>query len=174
MSAVQASPNNPPAPAPASWRSDLLRAAAIFAAAAVLGFSTNALRQKPVPVASSTGPGAMPEKAERVTVAELQQWRLAGSMVLLDVRKEESFRKARPLDAINLPANDFTRYYGALAPRLAAAERIVIMCESENCPLSDRVAARLKVLEHKHVYVLEGGWQKYLEANLPYVQGVEE
>jgi rhodanese-related sulfurtransferase len=155
-----------------NWRTDLLRAGGIVAISVVLGFSVNALRAKPVPVTSSTGPGAMPEKTDRINVSDLQQLLVGGGsgVVLVDVRKEEHYREAHPLGAVSLPADDFTRHYGEIVAILSTARKIVILCESENCPLSDRVAARLKVLEHQNVTVLEGGWQKYQEASLPIVR----
>jgi rhodanese-related sulfurtransferase len=155
-----------------SWRGDMLRALAIFALAALLGFSINALRRKPVPVVSNRGPGAVPEKSDRATVEQLKQWLSGGSTVLLDVRKEDVFRSAHPLGAVNLPADDFMRYYGSVAALLAAAERVVLLCESDQCPLADRVAARLKSLEHRAVWVLDGGWQKYQQSGLPVAREV--
>ncbi len=154
------------------WRRDILRAALIVAGSAALSLSVNALSARPVPLLAGDGPGALPERAPRVGVVELQALLSSGEfVVLLDVRGAEPFASGRPAGALNAPAAEFLQHYPALNLRLKAAAQVVVLCESEECPSADRVAKLLAELGHGNVRVLDGGFKAYSAAGLPLEKG---
>ncbi len=153
-----------------SLRRDLARLLAVVAASSALGFATNALSAKPVPVFSSRGPGAWPERAPRVAADGLRSALAAGGRpLLLDVRSAEAFRSGRAEGSVNAPYDRFIDEYGGpdLAPLLRAAPWVVVLCENESCPSADRVARLLAELGHPNVGVFQGGWEAYRAAGLP-------
>jgi rhodanese-related sulfurtransferase len=168
----------PPAPVPSeavgaasriSWARECGRSAAIMALAAVLGLGTNFLSGKPVPLLAANGPGALPERAERVNIAALKEL-LNGPRVVLfvDVRRADPFKASHAVGSLNAPSDEFATYYQELdlSSKLQAAEDVVLICESDDCPSADRVAKFLKDLQHTNVRVLYGGWTVYAQAGL--------
>jgi rhodanese-related sulfurtransferase len=158
-------------PQPAiNWRGEFLRALAIVIVASLLGLGVNAFSAKPIAVLDPKGPGALPEKAPRIGVAEFKALREANAaMLLLDVRNPETVAGGAPEDSIHVPAHDFTAQYESLGlqGQLKGAEHIVVMCDSADCPAGDRVAKMLKDLRHENVRVFQGGWVEYRAAGLP-------
>ena len=160
-----------------TWRRELLRAGLITVLSAAFALATNYLRDhtgnRTVPLFTA-GPGAWPDKADRITIARLKNIQDERKLViLLDVRSEELFKTAHPAGAVNTPAHDFMDYYAEIAPYLPMADKIVIICNSENCPLGDRVAHILTDIKCKNVFVLDGGWAAYQQAGLPIKGGVQ-
>jgi len=154
----------------ATWRTECLRAAAVVAVSALLGLAVNLLSSRPVPLLASDGPGALPERAERIAAAALQELLASQKAVLLlDVRRETVFAAAHPTGAVSAPSDGFEAHYQRLdlSNRLLAFEEIVLVCESDDCPSADRVAKFLKELQHTHVRVLYGGWNAYVQTGLP-------
>lgn len=146
------------------WKGDFARAAAILAVSSLLALSTNALFARPVPLFSLDGPGAWPERAPRLSVAALESAvRERRAILVLDVRREEAFLAAHPAMALNAPYERFMERYGSLGlgPLVKAAETVVLLCESSECPTADRAALLLKHSGHSNIHVLEGGWAAY-------------
>jgi rhodanese-related sulfurtransferase len=152
-----------------SWKKDFGRLAILLSASSVLGLAANAISPHPVPLLSSDGPGAWPDLAPRMTLSRLGSEIRSGRLfLLLDVRSEEAFRQGHAAGALHAPATAFLDAYRhlSLGTLLQAADGVVVLCESAECPSSDRVAHLLKGLGHQNVYVLEGGWKAYHGSNL--------
>lgn len=155
---------------------EVLRALVIVVAAGAMGLSTNALKEKPVPLLARDGPGAPPERARRISAAGLKAGLEAGrAIIVLDVRSEEKFAAGHAANARNAPAPEFLTHYARLhlSTLLLAAEDVVLICESDLCPSADRVAKQLGELGHKNVHVLQDGWEAYRAAGLPAATGGE-
>jgi len=153
-----------------SWRREIQRVLAIAAAASILGLITNALNEKPVPLFVRDGPGAPPERARRMSAVSLKAALSDGRVILiLDVRGEDAFAAGHPQFALNAPATNFIDHYAKLnlSTLLLAAEDIVLLCESDQCPSADRAAKQLAELGHKNTHVLQDGWTAYRAAGLP-------
>jgi len=151
-----------------SWTTECLRALAILLCSSLLALGINAFSKNPVPLLAADGPGALPDRAPRIMAAQLKEAMAANKALVLDVRREETFEKAHPAHAINAPAENFIEHYGRLnlGAHIAAAELVVIVCDSELCPSGDRVAKLLESMNHKNVRVLQGGWEAYVAAGL--------
>jgi len=151
------------------WRKDLLRCVVVLAVSSSLGLLTNAFARRPVPLLDSSGPGAWPERAPRVSVEQLQEELSAGRVLLIvDVRNDVPFRAGHPAGAVHVPASEFVRGYRelGLSRVLEAADGVVVMCDSAECPSGDRVARILSDLGHGNVRVLQGGWKAYEQSTL--------
>lgn len=174
MNAEPAAAENNPQTSTATWRTEILRALAIFAAASILALGTNALSDKPVPLLATNGPGARPDRGPRISIAELKADLAAKKAILLiDVRHEEHFAAAHPAGAKNAPAENFLEAYSRLnlATLARAAEEVVVLCDSEKCPNADRVAKTLSTFKHDNVRVLQDGWDAYEKSGLPIEKG---
>ena len=153
-----------------SWRGECLRSVAVVAVSAAVALGLNCLTAKPVPLLASDGPGSLPERALRINVEDLRTLLASGrAVLLLDVRRDEPFQAGHAVGALPAPADDFAAHYQNLnlSTRLLAAEDIILVCESDDCPSADRVAKFLKDLQHANVRVIYGGWQAYAQAGLP-------
>lgn len=157
----------PRAPA-VTWKTEILRALMILGCGTVLALAVNAASKNPVPLLAADGPGALPERAPRITAEALKAALAANAVFVLDVRHEETFAAGHPLGAVNAPAEDFMSHYGRLnlGPHLESAQTVVVVCDSELCPAGDRVAKMLAGMNHKNVRVLHGGWDAYQKAGL--------
>ena len=150
-------------------RADLLRLACILAVTSVLGIGANALSRRPVPLLAADGPGALPDRASRISVNRLRRELGSGrALFLLDVRSSEGFKADHAPQALNAPAPEFLDRYRelGLSSVLKAADGVVVICEGGDCSAGDRVAKLLQGLGHPEVRVLEGGWEAYLRGGL--------
>ena len=151
----------------ASWKTEGLRAAAVVALAAALALATNCLSSYPVPLLAADGPGALPERAQRIGVEEYKKLLVSQKAVLLlDVRREEAYNAGHAAGSLHVPFDDFAAYYERLNldSKLEEAEEVVLICESDDCLSADRTARLLKDLRYPNVRVFYGGWNAYVEA----------
>ena len=171
----------PPAPSPpregvgargrawASWKTEGLRAAAVVVFSAGLALATNGLSSYPVPLLAADGPGALPERAQRIGAEEYRKLLAAQkALLLLDVRSKEAWGESagHAAGALHAPFDDFAAYYARLNldSKLLEAEEVVLICESDDCLSADRTAKLLKDLHYPNVRVFYGGWNAYVEA----------
>jgi 3-mercaptopyruvate sulfurtransferase SseA len=148
----------------------MLRALGVVAVSAALALVTNAFCPRPVPLLAADGPGALPERALRISADDFRELLAARkASFLLDVRTAMSFRTAHAPDAVNAPADAFLQHYQELGlqSKLTAAEEIVLICEADDCPSADRVAKLLKEVGHPNIRVLYGGWSAYVKGGFP-------
>jgi len=160
-------PSAKAAAAGASWRMECLRAVAVVVSSAALALATNHFAAYPVPLLAADGPGALPERAERIGVAEFKNLLASQKAVLLlDVRRDEAFNAGHAAASLHAPADDFAAQYERLNldAKLQTAEQVVLICESDDCLSADRVAKLLKDLRYPNVRVFYGGWSAYVEA----------
>lgn len=152
------------------WRVDFRRAGKIAAAAIVFALAVNHFHPRAVPLLASDGPGAWPERAERITIEQLRTAReRQARILLLDVRSAQAFKAAHPAEALNVPALTtelFLQYYENIGPLIGAMQIVVIICESEECGSGDRAAKLLAELKHNNARVLHGGWRAYLASGM--------
>lgn len=151
------------------WAVESCRAMGMIVASSLVAFAVNALSAHPLSVWSKDGPGAWEETMPRITVGALREaLRSRRSVVLLDVRSEASFAAGHPTSAWNLPADRLTEAYTRLGlrPVLRAADLIVVLCESRDCPAGDASARLLAHLGHDSIRVLYDGWRAYEKSGL--------
>jgi len=143
---------------------DLRRLSCLLAAGVVLGSLLNAVSAAPLKVFDPKGPGAWPVKAPRIGVEELDALlRSKAAVVVLDVRHEKAWRAGNIPGSISMPAQEVVQVLGrpGLAGSLKAASLIVVVCESERCPMGDRTAQVLARIGYPSVKVLHGGWEQW-------------
>ncbi|MFH0939219.1 MAG: rhodanese-like domain-containing protein [Planctomycetota bacterium] len=153
-----------------NWRQDFRRAGLIVILATVLALSLNFLRVRPVPLLASDGPGAWPERALRISIAEIKRMTVNRQpMLLLDIRRNDAYNERHIAMAINAPAipiEAFLKYYPDIAPFISAMPVTVLICESDDCVTGDRIAQILKEFKHDNVRVLAGGWNAAKDSEL--------
>ena len=151
-----------------NWLLEAMRSLTIVLGATFIGLVANMFSPKPVPLFSNKGPGAFIEEAPRISIADLREALAQKSPpLLIDARGEYNYAKAHPSGAINLGPREFMQKYEKFAPILKAAPEIVVLCESEECPLADETAKLLIDLKYRKIRVLFGGWKAYKTSGLP-------
>jgi rhodanese-related sulfurtransferase len=99
-----------------------------------------------------------------VTLEQARAW--GDTVMWVDARPDEQFNQQHIPGAV--PLNE-DRWNELLAPMLNAwspDRRTVVYCSTQTCALSHQVARRLRdEAGLKDVFVLHGGWEKWLEAN---------
>lgn len=160
--------NNSAAARPLFSGRDFVRALGILALAAVLGLVVNTQKKHPVPVLDAAGPGALPDRAPRIAASELKGMSRTTAM-LIDIREDDVVSKGRPKGSFHVPMSRFVETLTGqdLFPRMNAAEVVVLVCESADCPLADRAYKLLEPLNLKNLRVLDGGWESYEKQGLP-------
>lgn len=147
------------------WGREFLRATIIVAVAGALGLTVNAIKEKPLAVLDANGPGAFPEEP-RVLPAQLKEWLNSKKTVLiLDVRNDDNYNLGHAPQSIHAPEPQFDESYHAqnLETILRAADEVVVLCDSSECPAADRIAKSLREMGHKNINVLQDGWRGYLQ-----------
>jgi rhodanese-related sulfurtransferase len=91
--------------------------------------------------------------------------RLAPPVIWLDARPDEEYGAQHVPGALSLNEE----HWEELLPKFMAAwqpgTRVVVYCNSQRCDASREVAARLRhELQIDNVFVLQGGWAAWLEA----------
>lgn len=157
-----------PTPRPIFAARDAVRALCILALAAGLGLGLNTQKKRPVPVFAADGPGALPDRAPRIAAQELNGMSRTVAL-LIDIREADAVRKGRPKGSYNAPMSRFIEALTEqdLITRMTAAEYVVLICESADCPLADRAYKLLDPLKLPRLRVLDGGWEAYEKMGLP-------
>jgi 3-mercaptopyruvate sulfurtransferase SseA len=174
-SALETETAKPARRAPAIRGADLLHALLLLLAAAGLGLAANALSRKPLPLLAADGPGALPELAPRLSAAELAAVKNKAGVLMLDVREDKAFARGHAPNALHAPITRFleTMIGAEAGARVAAAELVLIVCDSGTCPAGDRAYKLLEPFGHKNVRVLEGGWPADEASGLPVETGLK-
>ena len=153
---------------------EAIRVVLILTISGALGFLTNQAAGHPPP----WRPHAVlsyPPKAPRWTTAELQEAlaKDASSVLILDAREASAWPKGHPKNAIQAPVDRLLEDYSrrGLDSLIRAAKHCIVLCESGDCPVADRLADLLHKFGHDHVRVLEGGWRAYVVSGLPVEEG---
>jgi rhodanese-related sulfurtransferase len=100
--------------------------------------------------------------SEMVTVANALGW--GGNAIWIDARPEVEFAKEHAPGAILLNEDRWNELLPKMLETWSPEKRVVVYCSSESCGSSREVARRLrKEAQLKNVFVLEGGWEAWLE-----------
>ena len=148
-----------------AWGREFVRAGIIVAAACALGLAVNAVKAKPLAVLDPNGPGAIPNEP-RVSPVQLKEWlNSKKNVLLLDVRNDDNYNLGHAPQSIHAPEPQFEENYRDqnLATILKAADEVVVLCDSSECPAADRIAKNLQDIGHTNVRVLQDGWRGYLQ-----------
>lgn len=106
------------------------------------------------------------DAAPRVPAEELRRMVLNREpLLLVDVRPAGDFAKGHIQGAVSRPNGEMG------TPDGKDARRIVVYCEEDPCPLTDKAVAALEAFGHKGVSILRGGLGAWRGAGYPMVAG---
>jgi rhodanese-related sulfurtransferase len=107
----------------------------------------------------------------RPAVAELalaDAARLAPPVIWVDARPEKEYRERHVPGAISLDQSQWEELLPEFVKAWQPGTRVVVYCDSQRCDASHEVALRLHhELQIDNVFVLQGGWHAWLEAQKP-------
>jgi rhodanese-related sulfurtransferase len=92
---------------------------------------------------------------------------LRSDVVFIDARQPREFQAGHIMGAINLPFEEWDKYWDQIKPILDPKKKIVAYCEGLDCELSLFAARELKRLGYEKSYIFFGGWLKWKDAGLP-------
>ena len=101
--------------------------------------------------------------SDEVKLEDAQAW--GNSVMWVDARPDEQFEQAHIPTAISLNEDRWNELLPQMLAAWSPAKRVVVYCSSRSCQASHEVARRLREeAQLKDVFVLHGGWEKWLEA----------
>lgn len=91
--------------------------------------------------------------------------------IFVDARYKEEFDEGHIKGAINLPFEEFDKYYNSIKEKLPSDKILVIYCAGTECEASLFLARLLRNLGYRNenIRVFFGGWEQWHKANLPTV-----
>ena len=91
--------------------------------------------------------------------------------IFIDARYKEEFDNGHIKGAINLPFEEFDKYYNSVKHKLPSDKTLIIYCSGTECEESLFLARLLRNLgyKNKNIRVFFGGWEQWHKANLPTV-----
>lgn len=92
---------------------------------------------------------------------------LSGTAVFIDAREQEEYDEGHIKGALNLPFEWWDDYWMDVEPYLTPVDEIVVYCGGLDCELSLFAARELDYLGYKKSYIFFGGWQKWIDDELP-------
>lgn len=85
----------------------------------------------------------------------------------VDARSDEEYQSGHYEDSISLNGENWESLFIGFLDRWLPDQATVVYCSSQSCLRSHEVARRLKEeLDIEEFYVLRGGWETLMEANL--------
>lgn len=130
---------------------------------AALGSGVNLVRPKSVPWGNTPAYEIFPHLELTEAAKELE----AGDCLFLDARPIEFFQQSHVLNAISVPLSTPEAEVKKAVPVAHSFRRIIIYCEDKDCDAADGMARRMKRLGYDKLFVMEGGWRAWSEANQP-------
>jgi rhodanese-related sulfurtransferase len=101
---------------------------------------------------------------DEVTLEQANAW--GDSVLWVDARPDEQFAKQHVDGAISLNEDRWNELLPTMLTAWSPEKHTVVYCSSQSCALSHQVAKRLREEAGlKDVYVLHGGWERWLEAH---------
>lgn len=109
-------------------------------------------------------PEPVDDSFPRVTWSEARPRVEAGEWILIDAREEEQFNGRHIPGAVSLPSHSYPELLAFFAEDHGTAKTVVIYCGTEECDLSEQLAARLRdEAGCTDLRILDGGflaWQR--------------
>lgn len=100
--------------------------------------------------------------SEMVTVAQARAW--GGNAIWVDARPDLEFEREHVPGAVLLNEDRWNELLPQFLATWSPEKRVVVYCSSQSCNASREVARRLRdEAQLKNVFVLQGGWEEWLE-----------
>ncbi|NCC25726.1 MAG: rhodanese-like domain-containing protein [Deltaproteobacteria bacterium] len=110
--------------------------------------------------------------SKSVTIEEAKRLFDSGQAVFVDARFADEYEASHIRGAVNLPADEFERFFPQAEPLLDKNAVIIAYCDGEFCTMSDEVAEELFKRGFADVRILHDGWNKWLKRKLPVSKGL--
>jgi rhodanese-related sulfurtransferase len=143
----------------------VLRGLLIVLLGATLGFVSNQLNPKRIPIITPPRPKVNPE--EFVALDKAHELWQGGNVLFFDARKPEDFQAGHIANALNLPSEDFEQHFPQVAPMLSADSAIIVYCDGTECELSHHLAGLLRPQGYTNIHILSNGWTAWRTAGFP-------
>jgi len=149
--------------APRFVTNTFVQAILLVVIAFVLGIVFNAAR--PIPVQFDETPAF--ETLPHIAIQRgYKAWETGGSL-FLDARPTVFYQQGHILNSLSMPLKSPEADIRNLLPQPHPFDKVIVYCEDEQCDAADAMARRLKRLGYDKIFVLEGGWRSWSQANLP-------
>jgi rhodanese-related sulfurtransferase len=100
--------------------------------------------------------------SEMVTVAQARAW--GRNAIWVDARPDLEFEREHVPGAVLLNEDRWYELLPQFLTTWSPEKRVVVYCSSQSCNASREVARRLRdEAQLKNVFVLQGGWEEWLE-----------
>ena len=146
-----------------------LLALLIAGTGAALGLAVNSVSPRRIPVIAP--PKTAQQPTDFVSLTDARQLWQTGAVFFLDARTPADYKAGHIAGAYNLPAEDFDAHYPQIATMLTPETLIVTYCDGLECDLSHHLTKRLRMLDYRHVRILQNGWTVWRQAGLTTVTG---
>lgn len=114
---------------------------------------------------------ALPDGVQPLSLERARAMFDGKEALFLDARGSDEYTDGHIPGAVNLPPTEFFTRYPDLAPEVEAAPAVVIYCRSVECHDAVALAALLKEVTDRPLFVFEEGWRVWQEAGYPASRG---
>ncbi|MDD8012325.1 MAG: rhodanese-like domain-containing protein [Acidobacteriota bacterium] len=143
-------------------RRNFWQAAAMIAAALLLGLGANFVSREPLPLLKALpGPAEAGAVFAEVDADFILQAGNAPGTLLLDARASAAFRLGHIPGALSLPLGEFAASFAMLEPQLRQADLLVVYCSGSTCSDSLNLAGMLRAKGMKSIYLYKGGMEDW-------------
>ncbi len=101
-----------------------------------------------------------------VTLSQMQRLVNERHAVLIDARDADSYNKAHIKGAVNMFGDEPEQHFEEMT-KLSPDTLVVVYCNGPDCHLGRNLIQFMNVLEFKHLYLYDDGWDGWQKANMP-------
>ncbi len=126
-------------------------------------FKIDFIRKPPPPEVKNT---SIPDFTEIDVEMAKTMWDM-GQYLFVDSRSSVQFKRGHIKNSINLPWEEFEKYYPLVKDKLKSKPALIIYCAGEGCDLSHSLAKKLYLEGFQEIYIFFDGWHAWEEAGYP-------
>lgn len=138
----------------------------LFVVAALIAAAANFVRPTPVPWDDRPAYKILPT----ISVGRALDALTGGETLFVDARPDTFYAEGHVLNALSLPVKSTSPVITNTIPLPHPYRLIIVYCDDEHCDAADAMARKLDRLGYDKLFVLEGGWRAWTQANLPMEQ----
>jgi rhodanese-related sulfurtransferase len=162
----------------------VLEAMLLAGLAIILAFAVNSVSSKGISLVGTwydnrhrveldVPPSYSPETDTLLTMQEaFSMWK--DGALFIDTREPDEYAAGHIPGAVNLPFEEWDDYWECVEPHLKPESKIVCYCSGLDCELSLFAARELKTIGYPDAYIFFGGYNKWMDAKMPYETGTKE
>jgi 3-mercaptopyruvate sulfurtransferase SseA len=169
-----------------------LKAVFIFILSIVIGMTYNALSGKGIALVGTWSSKMISDSLlvppsyvegidpQAISLDDAMMYFQSKEAIFVDARYKDEFDYGHIKGAINLPFEEFEKYYGSVKDTVRQAHRpeqsrrklpldrtLIIYCSGTDCEASLFLARLLRNFGYRNLKVFFGGWEQWQKANLP-------